>query len=81
MEPEETVTALKIWERVRGKKEREQDRSRKGRQVEIESREEGGSSAEKSTGGQTQRGTMEKGMGNIAERGRRRAKFAFLSLS
>ena len=27
MEPEETVTALKIRERVRGKKEREEDRS------------------------------------------------------
>ena len=62
MEPEETVAALKIRERVRGKKEREEDRSRKDRRVEMKIREKGGSSAEESTGGQTQRRTMEKGM-------------------
>ena len=62
MEPEETVTALKIRERVRGKKEREEDRSWKDRRVEVEIREKGGSSVEESTGGQTQRRTMEKGM-------------------
>ena len=62
MEPEETVTALKVRERVRSKKEREEDRSRKDRRVEIEIREKRGSSAEESTGGQTQRRTMKKGM-------------------
>ena len=62
MEPEETVAALKIRERVRGKKEREEDRGRKGRRVEMEIREKGGSGAEESTGGQTQRGAMEECM-------------------
>ena len=62
LEPKESVSALKIRERVRSKKEREEDRSRKDRRVEMEIREKGGSSAEESTGGQTQRRTMEKGM-------------------
>ena len=35
MEPEETVTARKIRERVRGKKEREEDRRWKDRRVEV----------------------------------------------
>ena len=43
MEPEETVTALKIRERVRSKKEGEEDRSWKDRRVEAEIREKGGS--------------------------------------
>ena len=44
MEPEETVTALKIRERVRSKKEGEENRSWKDRRVEAEIREKGGSS-------------------------------------
>ena len=39
MEPEETVTALKIRERVRSKKEGEEDRSWKDRGVELKFRE------------------------------------------
>ena len=74
MEPEETVTALKIRERVRGKKEREEDRSWKDRQVEVEIREEGGSCMEESAGGQTQSRAMEKGMCNVTKRGRGRAR-------
>ena len=62
MEPEETVAALKRRERVRSKKKREEDRGRKGRRVEMEIREKGGSGAEESTGGQTQRGAMEECM-------------------
>ena len=70
MEPEETVTALKIRERVRSKKEGEEDRSGKDRRVEVEIREEGGSGTEESAGGQTQSRAMEKGMCNVTKRGR-----------
>ena len=70
MEPEETVTALKIRERVRSKKEGEEDRSWKDRRVELEIREKGGSSVEESAGGQTQSRAMEKGMCNVTKRGR-----------
>ena len=72
MEPEETVTALKIRERVRSKKEGEEDRSGKDRRVEVEIREEGGSGTEESAGGQTQSRAMEKGMCNVTKRGRSR---------
>ena len=51
MEPEETVTALKIRERVRSKKEGEEDRSWKDRRVEAEIREKGGSSVRKAREG------------------------------
>ena len=74
MEPEETVTALKIRERVRSKKEGEEDRSGKDRRVEVEIREEGGSGMEESAGGQTQSRAMEKGMCNVTKRGRGRAR-------
>jgi len=70
MEPEETVTALKIRERVRSKKEGEEDRSGKDRRVEVEIREEGGSGMEESAGGQTQSRAMEKGMSKGTKRGR-----------
>ena len=53
MEPEETVTALKIRERVRSKKEGEEDRSGKDRRVELKCREKGGNSVEESAGGQS----------------------------
>ena len=74
MEPEETVTALKIRERVRSKKEGEEDRSGKDGRVELKCREKGGNSVEESAGGQTQSRAMEKCMCNVAKRGRRRAK-------
>ena len=74
MEPEETVTALKIRERVRSKKEGEEDRSWKDRGVELKVREKGGNSVEESAGGQTQSRAMEKGMCNVTKRGRGRAR-------
>ena len=70
MEPEETVTALKIRERVRSKKEGEEDRSGKDGRVELKGREKGGNSVEESAGGQTQSRAMEKGMCNVTKRGR-----------